>query len=152
MNYPMRARVLALALCLGLCGTSAAQMSVECSGLLTFNNMLPGRLATHSLSCYAAGLPGTIISSSLQVYLTALPQAGSNTIPAGAFAVSPNNSSFTAFTGVGLGNAITVWTGGTPPGSSNPQNIYVQVTAPGNQPQGQYTGSMTVEMDVTYTP
>lgn len=143
---------MALALLLDFCGTAAAQMSVECSGLPIFKNMLPGHMATHSISCFAAGLPGAVISSSLQVYLTALPQAGSNTIPAGAFAVSPNNASFTAFTGVGLGNAITVWTGGTPPGSSNPQNIYVQVTTPGNQPQGQYTGSLTVEMDVTYTP
>jgi hypothetical protein len=114
--------------------------------------MIPGHSAVHSVSCYTTGTTGTIISSSMVVYLTALPQAGANTLPASSIAVSPNNSGFTAFTGVGSGSQVTVWSGGAPPSSSSPQPIYVQVTAPSNQPSGQYSGTLTVEVDVNYTP
>ena len=127
-------------------------MTVTCSGSLNFNSMIPGHSAVHSISCYAAGTTGTIISSSMDVYLTALPQAGSNTLPAGSISVSPNNASFTALTGVGSGYQVTVWSGGAPPSSSSPQTIYVQVTAPSNQPGGQYSGTLTVEVDLDYTP
>jgi Flp pilus assembly protein TadG len=77
---------------------------------------------------------------------------GSNTLPAGSIAVSPNNSSFTALTGMGTGYPVTVWSAGAPPTSSSPQTIYVQVTAPSSQPDGQYSGTFTVEVDVNHTP
>jgi hypothetical protein len=127
-------------------------MSVICSGSLNFNNMIPGHSAVHSISCYATGTIGSTISTSMVVYLTALPQAGPNTLPAGSIAVSPNNSSFAAFTGVGSASQVTLWSGGAPPSSSSPQTIYVQVTPPSNQAGGQYSGTLTVEMDANYTP
>jgi hypothetical protein len=127
-------------------------MTVMCGGSLNFNSMIPGHSAVHSISCYAAGTTGTITSSSMDVYLTALPQAGSSTLAASSIAVSPNNSSFTALTGVGYGCEVIVWSGGAPPSSSSPQTIYVQVTAPSDQLSGQYSGTLTVEVDVNYTP
>jgi hypothetical protein len=154
VNYFERARtsVLALFFLMFLPVPGSAQsITVTCSGSLHFN-LIPGNSAVHLASCYAAGNPGTIISSSMTVYLAALPQAGSNTLPAGNIAVSPNNASFTAFAGVGSGNSVTVWSGGAPPRSSSPQAVYVQVSAPSNQPSGQYSGNLTVEVDVNYTP
>lgn len=153
MTHFARARIsiLALVLLTFLPGNAHA-MTVACSGSLNFNSMIPGHSAVHSISCYAAGATGTIISSSMVAYLAALPQAGSNTLPADSIAVSPNNSSFSAFNGVGPGYTVTVWSGGAPPISSSPQTIYVQVTAPSNQPGGQYSGTLTVEVDVNYTP
>ncbi len=153
MTYLGRARTVVLALFfLTLLSGSARAMTVICSGSLNFNNMIPGHSAVHSVSCYATGTTGTIISSSMVAYLTALPQAGSNTLSAGSIAVSSNNSSFTAFTGVGSGTQVTLWSGGAPPSSSSPQTIYVRVTAPSNQPGGQYSGTLTVETDLDYTP
>lgn len=141
-----RARTLVLALFLLMFpAASARAMTVSCNGSLSFNNMLPGHSAVHSFSCSVAGTTGTIIDYSTGVYLTALPQAGANTLPAGSIAVSPTNGSFSAFTGVG---SEVTWV----PVSLSPQPIYVQVSAPNDQPGGQYTGTLTVEVDVNYTP
>ena len=146
MSYFPRAGtlVLALSFLMFLPGSTRA-MTVSCSGSLNFNNILPGRSAVHSFSCFVSGTTGTITSYSTGVFLAALPQAGSNTLPAGNIAVSPTNGSFTAFTGVG---SEVTWT----PGSLSPQTIYVRVTAPSGQPAGQYSGTLTVEVDVNYTP
>ena len=153
MTHFARARISILALFfLVFLPGSARAMTMMCSGSLNFNSMIPGHSAVHSISCYAVGKPGTIISSTMVVYLTSLPQAGANTLPAGSIAVSTDNSSFTALTGAGSGYPVTVWSGAAPPSSSSPQTIYVQVTTPSNQPSGQYSGNLTVEMEVNYTP
>lgn len=148
------ARTLVLALSVLLFRiVASAQMSVTCSGSLTFNNMLPGHSSTHTVMCYAAGLPsGTVLGASMEAYLTSLPVSGSSTIPAESIKVSPNNATFTAFGGIGPSFAVTLWSGGTPPNSFAPQNVYLQIAAPANQPPGQYSGVLTVQVDVNYTP
>ena len=141
-----RARTLVLALpFLMFLPGSARAMTVSCSGSLNFNSMIPGHSAVHSFSCSISGTTGTITNYSTGVYLTALPQAGSNTLPAGNIAVSGSNGNFTEFTGLGIrGNLDSDFL--------SPQTIYVQVTAPSDQPSGQYSGTLTVEVDVDYTP
>lgn len=146
MDHLLRSGTTVLALLLLMfLGESARAMSLSCSGSLSFNNMFPGRSSVHSFSCSVSGTTGIITSYSTALYLAALPQAGANTLPASNIAASPSNGGFTSFTDVG---SEVSWT----PSSLSQQTIYVQVTSPIGQPSGQYSGMLTVQVEVDYTP
>ncbi len=154
MTYFSRARILVLALFFGnLVASRVLALGVSCDSSLSFNNLLPGRNATKSITCYETGLPTyTSATSTLVVYLSGLPSVGGNSLPANSIAISPNNASFTSFTGTGTGNEVTVCSNCAPPTSSSPQTIWVRVTAPSGQPAGQYVGGLQVGVTLDYTP
>jgi hypothetical protein len=134
-------------------GLHAQSVTTVCGGSVNAINMIAGRHASRSIACYAtySGM-NTLLASTMSVYLPSEPQTGSYTLPASSIGVSTDGATFTTFTGTGSGSPITVFNGVTPPSSSAPLTIYVQLTIPGCQKSGQYTGMLMVSTSVTHNP